>query len=67
MSSLSSGAAAARSSEPGNKESAAEEIARRVKDGVGVAVAAAVEVVDPGTLERSAGKFRRVVDRRVPA
>jgi phenylacetate-CoA ligase len=65
MSSLSSGAAAARSSEPGNKESAAEEIARRVKEGVGVTVA--VKVVDPATLERSAGKFRRVVDRRVPA
>jgi phenylacetate-CoA ligase len=37
-------------------------IAARVKDGVGVSVA--VEVVDPETLERSAGKMRRVIDQR---
>ncbi|MBF6047903.1 phenylacetate--CoA ligase, partial [Streptomyces sp. NRRL B-1677] len=41
---------------------AAGEVARGVKDGVGVTVA--VEVVDGGTLERSVGKLRRVVDER---
>ncbi|AEW97403.1 phenylacetate--CoA ligase PaaK [Streptantibioticus cattleyicolor] len=41
---------------------AAARIARGVKDGVGVSVE--VEVVDPGTLERSVGKIRRVVDER---
>ncbi|MCC3771841.1 phenylacetate--CoA ligase PaaK [Streptomyces sp. UNOC14_S4] len=46
----------------GQREAAAREIARRVKDGIGVSVA--VEVVDPGTLERSMGKLRRVVDDR---
>ncbi len=44
------------------RESAAIEIAARVKDGVGVSVA--VEVCDPGTLERSVGKMRRVIDQR---
>ena len=48
----------------GRRESAATEIAARVKDGVGVSVA--VEVVDPGTLERSMGKMRRVIDQRHP-
>jgi phenylacetate-CoA ligase len=33
-----------------------------VKDRVGVSVE--VEVVDPETLERSAGKLQRVIDRR---
>lgn len=41
---------------------AAREIVRRVKDGIGVTVGA--EIVDPGTLERSAGKLSRVVDER---
>ncbi|TDP97057.1 phenylacetate--CoA ligase PaaK [Labedaea rhizosphaerae] len=44
------------------RTSAAEEIAARVKDGVGVSVG--VEVVDPDTLERSVGKMRRVIDQR---
>jgi phenylacetate-CoA ligase len=35
---------------------------RAVKDGVGVTVA--VQVVEPGSLERSTGKLRRVIDRR---
>ena len=35
-----------------------------VKQAVGVSVA--VDVVDPGTVERSAGKMRRVVDERPP-
>ena len=48
----------------GRRESAAIEIAARVKDGVGVSVA--VEVFDPGTLERSVGKMRRVIDQRHP-
>jgi phenylacetate-CoA ligase len=46
----------------GRRDSAATEIAARVKDGVGVNVA--VEVVDPETLERSIGKMRRVIDQR---
>jgi phenylacetate-CoA ligase len=44
------------------RESAAKEIARGVKDGVGISVE--VTVVDPETLERSVGKIRRVVDLR---
>jgi phenylacetate-CoA ligase len=47
---------------PGRREPAAAEIARRVKDGVGITVA--VQVVDPDTLERSVGKMRRVIDQR---
>jgi len=46
----------------GRREPAATEIAVRVKEGVGVTVS--VEVVDPGTLERSVGKMRRVIDER---
>ncbi|NIH87763.1 phenylacetate--CoA ligase PaaK [Amycolatopsis granulosa] len=49
----------------GRRVSAAEEVAARVKDGVGVSVA--VEVLDPDTLERSMGKLRRVIDQRPPA
>ncbi len=41
---------------------AAQELVREVKDRVGVTVL--VEVVDPDTLERSAGKLQRVIDRR---
>ncbi len=37
-------------------------IASGVKDGIGVSVA--VEIVDPETLERSVGKFKRIVDAR---
>jgi phenylacetate-CoA ligase len=44
------------------RETAAKEIARGVKDGVGISVE--VTVVDPETLERSVGKIRRVVDLR---
>ncbi|GGV41487.1 phenylacetate-coenzyme A ligase [Streptomyces longisporoflavus] len=47
---------------PGRREAAAREIARAVKDGIGVSVA--VEIVDPETIERSVGKFRRLVDLR---
>jgi phenylacetate-CoA ligase len=41
---------------------AAAQVMRAVKDGVGVTVA--VQVVEPGSLERSTGKLRRVIDRR---
>ncbi|MFE0424107.1 phenylacetate--CoA ligase PaaK [Streptomyces sp. NPDC058953] len=44
------------------REAAAREIARGVKDGVGVTVE--VTVVDPESLERSVGKIRRVKDLR---
>ena len=47
---------------PDRREPAALELAREVKDRVGVTVA--VEVVDPDTLERSVGKLQRVIDRR---
>jgi phenylacetate-CoA ligase len=46
----------------GRRDSAAAEIAARVKEGVGIKVG--VEVVDPDTLERSVGKMRRVIDQR---
>ncbi|WP_326696051.1 phenylacetate--CoA ligase [Streptomyces sp. NBC_01754] len=44
------------------REVAARSIAAAVKGGVGVSVA--VEIVDPETLERSAGKINRIVDLR---
>ncbi len=47
---------------PPLRATAATAIAQGVKDGVGVTVE--VTVVDPGTLERSVGKIRRVVDQR---
>ncbi|MCK7624845.1 phenylacetate--CoA ligase [Streptomyces sp. RS10V-4] len=45
-----------------DRAAAAGRIARGVKDGIGVTVA--VEIVDPETLERSVGKFKRIVDAR---
>jgi phenylacetate-CoA ligase len=39
-----------------------EQLARAIKDSVGVS--AEVTVVDPDTLQRSVGKLRRVVDER---
>jgi phenylacetate-CoA ligase len=47
---------------PERRDPAAQALVREVKDRVGVTVG--VEVVDPGTLERSAGKLQRVIDRR---
>lgn len=44
------------------RRNAAKEVSARVKDSVGVSVS--VDVVDPGVLERSVGKLRRVVDQR---
>jgi phenylacetate-CoA ligase len=44
------------------RDGAAKDLAGEVKDRVGVTVA--VEVIDPETLERSAGKLQRVIDRR---
>ncbi|MGW2177511.1 phenylacetate--CoA ligase PaaK [Streptomyces sp. NPDC001732] len=49
---------------PEQRTAAAESVAAAVKDGIGVSVG--VEIVDPGTLERSVGKFRRIVDEREP-
>jgi phenylacetate-CoA ligase len=43
-------------------ESAARELAHHVKSSVGISVA--VDIVGAGTLERSVGKARRVIDRR---
>jgi phenylacetate-CoA ligase len=47
---------------PERRAPAAHALTREVKDRVGVTVE--VEVVDPDTLERSAGKLQRVIDRR---
>ncbi|MEV6748691.1 phenylacetate--CoA ligase PaaK [Streptomyces sp. NPDC051080] len=44
------------------RAAAAASITAAVKDGIGVSVGA--EIVDPQTLERSVGKFRRIVDER---
>ncbi|MFE3147048.1 phenylacetate--CoA ligase PaaK [Streptomyces sp. NPDC059218] len=44
------------------RAAAAAAITAAVKDGIGVSVG--VEIVDPQTLERSVGKFRRIVDER---
>ena len=44
------------------REAAARELAHHVKSRVGISVK--VAVLDPGTLERSVGKARRVIDRR---
>ncbi|TRV78065.1 phenylacetate--CoA ligase [Streptomyces sp. 130] len=47
---------------PEQRAAAAASVAAAVKDGIGVSVG--VEILDPETLERSAGKFRRIVDER---
>ncbi|MEU2025076.1 phenylacetate--CoA ligase PaaK [Streptomyces sp. NPDC016469] len=47
---------------PEQRSAAAASVAAAVKDGIGVSVG--VEIVDPETLERSVGKFRRIVDER---
>ncbi|MER6103307.1 phenylacetate--CoA ligase PaaK [Streptomyces sp. NPDC001832] len=47
---------------PEQRMAAAESITAAVKDGIGVSVG--VEIVDPETLERSVGKFKRIVDER---
>jgi phenylacetate-CoA ligase len=44
------------------REAAAHSIAVAVKEGIGVS--AGVEIVEPGTLERSVGKIKRIVDLR---
>ncbi|MFK4106892.1 phenylacetate--CoA ligase PaaK [Streptomyces sp. NPDC019531] len=48
--------------DPEQRETAAQAIAKGVKDGVGVSVE--VVIVNPETLERSLGKLRRVKDLR---
>ncbi|MGW1768627.1 phenylacetate--CoA ligase PaaK [Streptomyces sp. NPDC002073] len=55
-------AEARRDASPADREAAAAAVARAVKEGIGVS--AAVEIVDPETLERSVGKIRRLVDLR---
>jgi phenylacetate-CoA ligase len=46
-----------------SRAEAGEALRKAVKDTVGVSVE--VEVVDPETLERSVGKLRRVIDKRI--
>ncbi|MEU6133274.1 phenylacetate--CoA ligase, partial [Saccharopolyspora sp. NPDC047091] len=55
-------AEAAEDCAPGLRAAAPESLARAVKDAIGIT--AEVVVADPGTLERSVGKLRRVLDRR---
>lgn len=47
---------------PEQRAAAAASVAAAVKDVIGVSVG--VEILDPETLERSVGKFRRIVDER---
>ncbi|WP_405702738.1 phenylacetate--CoA ligase [Streptomyces sp. NBC_01383] len=47
---------------PEQRAAAAASVAAAVKDGIGVSVG--VEILAPETLERSVGKFRRIVDER---
>jgi len=47
----------------GTRESAARQLAHHIKSSVGISVS--VKVVDPLALDRSVGKARRVIDRRV--
>jgi len=44
------------------RQAAAAAVVRAVRDRIGVTVGA--QVLDPGSLERSTGKLRRVIDRR---
>ena len=46
------------------REAAAGRVTRAVKEGIGVTVG--VRILDPGSLERSTGKLRRVIDKRPP-
>ncbi|KAJ1684640.1 hypothetical protein LUZ63_020395 [Rhynchospora breviuscula] len=50
--------------EPAQAEAAGAELRRLVKASIGVSVA--VEAVPPGSVERSVGKMRRIVDARPP-
>jgi phenylacetate-CoA ligase len=43
-------------------ETAAHHLAERIKNTIGVTVA--VQIVPTGTIERSTGKMRRVIDQR---
>jgi len=46
----------------GDRATRGTALARRIKDNIGVSVN--VEVVEPGTLERSLGKAKRILDQR---
>ncbi len=47
---------------PAAAHAAGELLARRVKNTIGVTIA--VDVIEPGQVERSMGKMRRIIDRR---
>ena len=53
---------AARGADAALRQAAATALVRAVRDRIGVTVDA--QVLDPGSLERSTGKLRRVIDRR---
>jgi phenylacetate-CoA ligase len=46
------------------RQEAGATVVRAVKDSIGVTIG--TEVVEPGSLERSTGKMRRVIDKRAP-
>jgi phenylacetate-CoA ligase len=50
------------SASPEQRDRAARELAHHVKNNIGISVA--VRIHEPGAVERSAGKAKRVVDRR---
>jgi len=50
--------------DPGGRSAAAAFVVRAVSDSIGVTVGACV--LDPGSLERSTGKLKRVIDKRSP-
>ncbi len=47
------------------RSAAGAAVARAVKEGIGVTVG--VQILEPGSLERSTGKLRRVIDKRAPS
>jgi phenylacetate-CoA ligase len=55
-------AEAAQGADRAHRDAAAATVTRAVKEGIGVTVG--VRILDPGSLERSTGKLRRVIDKR---
>lgn len=62
MDALTVRAEARQDASPEIRETAARSVTAAIKDSIGIS--ACVEVVDPETLERSVGKFKRIVDLR---
>ncbi|WP_406142090.1 phenylacetate--CoA ligase PaaK [Streptomyces sp. NBC_01089] len=62
MDALTVRAEARQDASPEIRETAARSVTAAIKDSIGIS--ACVEIVDPETLERSVGKFKRIVDLR---